>query len=46
MRRRLRGTCDPKPCVCPVCGYTEIVEPGIPCKSKVCPKCGARLRRV
>jgi len=32
-----------KVCQCPNCGYTENTPPGVPCNSRVCPNCGARL---
>lgn len=32
-------------CVCISCGYNEIKQRGIPCRSKKCPKCGAVMAR-
>jgi len=32
-------------CVCPSCGYREPHTLGVPCTSKVCPKCGASMSR-
>jgi predicted DNA-binding protein (UPF0251 family) len=32
-------------CVCSKCGYKEPQTRGVPCVSKKCPKCGARLTR-
>ena len=43
--RGLRGTCTPKNCVCPSCGNTVEVEPGRPCNSVKCPKCGTPMMR-
>jgi electron transport complex protein RnfB len=30
-------------CICPVCGYSEIHERGIPCRSLRCPHCNVPL---
>ena len=43
--RGLRGTCTPKNCVCPGCGYTTEVEPGRPCSTVRCPKCGTYMMK-
>jgi len=32
-------------CMCPGCGYQEQKVRGVPCASKKCPKCGARMIR-
>ncbi len=32
-------------CVCPVCGYGEPHQAGIPCNQKKCPKCGTLMVR-
>lgn len=32
-------------CLCPVCKLSVPHEPGIPCSSVTCPKCGARMVR-
>lgn len=32
-------------CVCPSCGQRAPHEPGIPCRVKRCPRCGAALER-
>ncbi|MBN2421923.1 DUF134 domain-containing protein [Candidatus Woesearchaeota archaeon] len=32
-------------CVCPECGYKESQQRGVPCVSRKCPKCGARMTR-
>ncbi len=32
-------------CVCPKCGYSVSHQPGIPCKSIVCPECNVSLLR-
>jgi hypothetical protein len=32
-------------CVCPSCGTTVVHTRGIPCFTRACPKCGARLTR-
>ena len=32
-------------CICPKCGYSEIHQQGISCRTKTCPKCGATLIR-
>ena len=31
-------------CICPQCGYSEIHQQGISCRTKKCPKCGATLQ--
>ena len=33
----------PSMCVCPNCGYEEAHIRGIPCSTKVCPKCKTRM---
>lgn len=33
-------------CICPVCGYSEIHERGIPCRSLRCPHCNVSLLRA
>lgn len=32
-------------CICPVCGATIAHTPGMPCSQRICPNCGARMRR-
>lgn len=32
-------------CLCPSCEYTVTHARAVPCNTKVCPKCGARLTR-
>ena len=32
-------------CVCPICGYRELHQFGVPCNSRVCPKCGTPMTR-
>lgn len=32
-------------CICPRCGYAKPHQPGVPCSSLKCPKCGASLER-
>ena len=32
-------------CVCPSCGYREPHQFGVPCNSRVCPKCGTPMTR-
>ena len=36
----------PSACICPNCGYQEPKQPGIPCASKKCPRCGSFMTRV
>jgi len=43
--RRGRAWGRPEMCVCVKCGYKEAKVPGIPCRSKKCPKCGIPLIR-
>ena len=43
--RRGRAWGRPEMCVCARCGYKEAKVPGIPCRSKKCPKCGIPLIR-
>ncbi|MBC7231514.1 MAG: hypothetical protein H5T74_14130 [Actinobacteria bacterium] len=38
-----RGLGGTKVCRCPRCGYTEPHTRGIPCFTRSCPKCGARM---
>ncbi len=33
----------PSKCACPSCGYEEVHGRGVPCSTKQCPKCGARM---
>jgi len=33
-------------CVCPVCGYTEQHQIGVPCYATTCPKCGSIMVRA
>jgi hypothetical protein len=33
-------------CVCPSCGATAPHTRGIPCSTRKCPKCGARMTRA
>jgi len=33
-------------CGCPVCGQRWVHEPGVPCQTRVCTRCGVRLKRV
>ncbi len=40
---RHRG--PPTYCICPACGYKIPHQPGIPCSTMICPRCGARMRR-
>ena len=32
-------------CSCPNCGYSEAKIMGVPCRTKICPKCGSSLQR-
>lgn len=32
-------------CVCSSCGTTVPHQPGVPCNTMICPKCGAKLGR-
>lgn len=45
--RRGRGRGPPSQCVCPNpnCDYTTQHQPGQPCSSLTCPKCGTPLIR-
>jgi len=38
---RGRGTQE---CTCPKCDHTETHERGVPCNTKVCPKCEAKMQ--
>ena len=40
---RRQGDFGADVCVCPKCGYKEPHVKGVPCYSKVCPRCEARL---
>lgn len=33
-------------CICPSCGHREPHERGVPCTSKICPKCSTQMMRV
>ncbi|RLE49893.1 MAG: hypothetical protein DRJ31_03260 [Candidatus Methanomethylicota archaeon] len=33
-------------CICPRCGHREPHYPGVPCRARVCPKCGIPLVRA
>jgi hypothetical protein len=32
-------------CVCPACGIKVAHQPGVPCYSMLCPKCGGKMIR-
>lgn len=32
-------------CYCPMCGATATHQRGVPCNTRTCPKCGARMTR-
>ena len=32
-------------CLCQKCGYSEAHQPGVPCNSRRCPRCGIGLKR-
>ncbi|MDI6890265.1 MAG: hypothetical protein QMC83_04910 [Thermodesulfovibrionales bacterium] len=32
-------------CICPSCGEKAVHQPGVPCYSVNCPKCGAQMVR-
>ena len=32
-------------CVCPNCGFSASHQPGMPCSSQKCPKCGISMIR-
>lgn len=36
---------SPDICICPVCGYEQPRDLGIPCKNEKCPKCHSAMRR-
>ena len=31
-------------CICPMCGEKQLHQPGVPCRSVNCPKCGTAMR--
>ncbi len=33
-------------CYCPNCGYREPHQPGVPCITKKCPRCGTPMARA
>ncbi len=35
----------PQYCMCPNCGYRIPKQPGVPCRSMTCPRCGAPMVR-
>ncbi|MGC9307442.1 MAG: hypothetical protein ACP5FL_01545 [Thermoplasmatota archaeon] len=40
-----RGYGRPGRCRCPNCGHTAPHEPGVPCNTKKCPRCGTPMTR-
>jgi len=39
------GTESAGTCICYQCGHREPHEPGLPCRAKVCPRCGGEMGR-
>jgi len=39
------GTESAGTCICYQCGYREPHEPGLPCRAKICPRCGGEMGR-
>ena len=33
-------------CICPACGTAIPHQPGMPCNTQICPKCGAKMKRI
>jgi len=44
-RRRGGFGGPPRYCVCPNCGYRVEHRPGVPCRTMMCPRCGAPMVR-
>jgi len=45
MGRRGKSIGPPEFCICPSCGEKVKHQPGVPCSSILCPKCGTRMVR-
>jgi NAD-dependent dihydropyrimidine dehydrogenase PreA subunit len=41
-----RKVADTLLCGCTQCGYTQVHEPGVPCRETICPHCGVPLLKM